>query len=82
LIERWFAELSQKAVRRGVFRSVEDLEQAIGDFLAAWNTTPTPFVWTASVEKILEKIARARHRLKQIQPGCSLPKRRVNCVAN
>jgi transposase len=82
LIERWFAELSQKAVRRGVFRSVEDLEQAIAAFLAAWNTNPTPFVWTASVEKILEKIARARHRLEQIQTGCSLPKRRTNCVAN
>src|SRR5271163_394090 len=69
LVESWFSQLSQKAVRRGVFRSVEDLEQAIGDFLAAWNTHPTPFVWTASVEKILEKIARARHRLEQIQPG-------------
>ena len=82
LIERWFAELSQKAVRRGVFRSVEDLEQAIAAFLAAWNTNPTPFVWTASVEKILEKIARARRRLEEIQPGCSLPKSRTNCVAN
>jgi len=76
LIERWFAELNQKAVRRGVFRSVEDLEQSIADFLAAWNTNPTPFVWTASVEKILEKIARCRRRLEQIQPGCSLPKRK------
>ena len=82
LIERWFAELSQKAVRRGVFRSVEDLEQAIAAFLAAWNTNPTPFVWTASVEKILEKIARARRRLEQIQLGCTSPKRRTNCVAN
>jgi len=82
LIERWFAELSQKAVRRGVFRSVEDLEQAIAAFLEAWNSNPTPFVWTASVEKILEKIARARSRLEQIQPGCSLPKRRTKCVAN
>jgi len=76
LIERWFAELSQKAVRRGVFRSVEELEQAIAAFLSAWNTNPTPFVWTASIEKILEKIARARRRLEEIQPGCSLPKRK------
>ena len=73
LIERWFAELSQKAVRRGVFRSVEDLEQAIADFLVAWNTNPIPFVWTASVEKILQKIARAQHRLEQIRPGSSNP---------
>ena len=76
LIERWFAELSQKAVRRGVFRSVAELEQAIADFLAAWNTNPIPFVWTASVEKILEKIARARNRLEQIQTGCSMPPHR------
>ena len=76
LIERWFAELSQKAVRRGAFRSVRDLQRCIDAFLAAWNTTPTPFVWTASVERILEKIARARQRLERIQPGCSLPKPR------
>jgi len=82
LVESWFSQLSQKAVRRGAFRSVEDLEQAIAAFLAAWNANPTPFVWTASVEKILEKIARARHRLEQIQPGCTSPKRRSNCVAN
>jgi hypothetical protein len=76
LIERWFAELSQKAVRRGAFRSVRDLQRCIDEFLAAWNTNPTPFVWTASVERILEKIARARQRLERIQPGCSLPKPR------
>ena len=75
LVERWFAELSQKTVRRGVFRSVQELEQAIQDFLNAWNTAPTPFVWTASVEKILEKVARCRRRLEQVQPGCSLSKR-------
>lgn len=74
-IERWFAELSQKAVRRGAFRSVRDLQDCIDTFLAARNANPTPFVWTASVERILEKIARARHRLEQIKPGCSLPKR-------
>ena len=76
LIERWFAELSQKAVRRGAFRSVRDLQHCIGEFLAAWNANPTPFIWTASVERILEKIARARLRLEQTKPGCSLPKRR------
>lgn len=77
LIERWFAELSQKAVRRGVFHSVRDLQRTITAFLASWNANPTPFVWTASVERILEKIARARQRLEQIQPGCTLPKRRT-----
>ena len=74
LIERWFAELSQKAVRRGVFHSVADLQQAIHEFTAAWNANPSPFVWTASVEKILEKLARCQHRLEQIQPGCTKPR--------
>jgi transposase len=77
LVERWFAELSQKTVRRGMFRSVQELEQAIQDFLNAWNTQPTPFVWTASVEKILEKVARCRRRLEQVQPGCTQAKRSV-----
>jgi len=71
LVESWFSQLSQKAVRRGVFRSVVDLEQAIAAFLEAWNANPTPFVWTTSLEKILEKVARARQRLEQIQPGCT-----------
>ena len=76
LIERWFAELSQKAVRRGAFQSVRDLQHTIGEFLAAWNANPTPFVWTASVDRILDKIARCRQRLEQIEPGCTQPKRR------
>jgi hypothetical protein len=77
LIERWFAELTQKAVRRGAFHSVQDLQQAIDEFLTAWNANPTPFVWTASVDRILEKLARCRQRLEQIQPGCTQPKNRV-----
>jgi transposase len=76
LVERWFGELSQKAVRRGAFRSVADLEQAISEFMDAWNNNPTPFVWTASVESILEKLARCRRRLEQVQPGCTKPKSR------
>lgn len=82
LVERWFAELSQKAVRRGVFRSVADLEEAIQNFMTAWNAHPTPFVWTASVERILEKVARCQRRLEQIQPGCTQPKRLGKCVVN
>lgn len=74
LIERWFAELEEKAVRRGAFRSVRDLKHCIAEFLDAWNAKPVPFVWTASVERILEKIARARHRLEQIKPGCTKPR--------
>jgi hypothetical protein len=75
LIERWFAELEQKAVRRGAFRSVTELQRAILDFLDAWNFRPTPFVWTAGVERILEKVNRARHRLEQLKPGSTRTKR-------
>jgi len=80
LIERWFAELSQKAVRRGAFRSVKELQRAIQEFMTAWNANPSPFVWTANVEKILEKFARCQHRLEQLQPGCTKPKRKNECV--
>jgi transposase len=76
LIERWFAELTNKRVRGGSFRSVEDLEKAITEFLAVWNEHPKPFVWTATVESIKAKLARCRQTLEQIQPGCTLPRSR------
>jgi transposase len=76
LVERWFAELTQKALRRGIFLSVSDLQEAIHKFLAAWNTDPKPFVWTAKLDDILEKIARARTKLESIKPGSTLPRRR------
>jgi hypothetical protein len=75
-VERWFGELTSKQIRRGSFRSVEDLEQAIADFLAAWNQHPKPFVWTATVKSIVEKLSRCRQTLEKIQPGCTLPRRR------
>ena len=76
LIERRFAELTTKRVRRGSFHSVEDLEKAITEFLAAWNAHPQPFVWTATVESIKEKLSRCRQTLEQIQPGCTQPRSR------
>ncbi len=76
LIERWFAELTNKRIRRDSFLSVADLTAAIEDFLAAWNTSPKPFVWTATVDSILAKLARCRQTLEQIQPGCTAPKTR------
>ncbi len=76
LIERWFAELTTKRVRQGSFHSVEDLQKAIAEFLAAWNEHPQPFVWTATVESIKEKLSRCRQTLEQIQPGCTLPRSR------
>ena len=79
LVERWFGELTQKAIRRGAFVSVADLVQAIDVFLAAWNTDPQPFVWTAKLEDILRKIERARARLELTKPGCTQPRRRQKC---
>jgi transposase len=76
LVERWFGELTQKRVRRGAFLSVPDLIAAIDEFLAAWNQDPKPFVWTATVESIVEKLKKCRQTLEQIKPGCTLPKSR------
>jgi hypothetical protein len=48
-----------------------DRLEAIEDFLRAWNENPKPFVWTAPVESIIEKLSRCRRTLEQIQPGCT-----------
>jgi transposase len=74
LVERWFKELSDKAIRRASFVSVANLEEAIDEFMAAWNQNPTPFVWTAKVEDIIKKIERARAKLEQIKPACTQPR--------
>jgi transposase len=74
LVERWFGELTGKRIRRGTFVSVEDLEKAIAEFLAAWNNDPKPFVWTATVESIVEKLSRCKQTLEQIRPGCTRPR--------
>ena len=76
LIERWFAELTNKRIRRGSFRSVEELVAAIQEFLAVWNEKPRPFVWNATVDSILAKLARCRQTLEQIQTGCTAPRTR------
>ena len=75
-VERWFGELTQKAVRRGAFVSVAELQEAIEQFLQAWNEAPRPFVWTATVEKIMAKVERARQKLEEIKPGWSVRKKR------
>ena len=76
LVERWFGELSGKAVRRGSFASVPDLIEAILNFIRSWNQEPQQFVWTAKAEDILEKIERCRRRLEEIKPGCTRRKTR------
>jgi transcriptional regulator with XRE-family HTH domain/transposase len=76
LVERWFGELTTKAVRRGSFSSVADLQLAIAEFLDAWNENPKPFVWTATVDSIQAKLSRCRQTLEQIKPGCTAPRTR------
>jgi transposase len=76
LVERWFGHLDGKAIRRGAFRSVEDLKASIDAFLTAWNKDPQPFVWTATVESITAKLSRCRQTLEIIQPGCTSPRAR------
>ena len=74
LVERWFGELTSKRIRRGSFFSVEDLQRAMEEFLAAWNENPRPFVWTATIKSIVEKLSRCRQTLEKIQAGCTLPR--------
>ena len=70
LVERWFAELTNKRIRRGVFRSVKDLETAIREFIEVHNEDPTPFVWTKTADQILASIARyAQRTLSAHSPG-------------
>jgi transposase len=66
LVERWFRELTEKALRRGVFHSVPELIEAIETFLAAHNDDPKPFVWTASADAILAKVSRCKAVLETV----------------
>jgi transposase len=71
LIERWFRNLTDRQIRRGVFRTVEALVAVILKYIETHNAAPKPFVWTAKAEDILEKVARARVTLenaKQREP--------------
>ena len=63
LVERFFGLITDKAIRRGVFPSVKDLEEKLMQFITNHNEDPVPFVWTKSVEVIMEKVARARAAL-------------------
>lgn len=65
-VERFFAEITEKRIRRGVFTSVADLEKAIMSYLEHHNANPKPFVWTASAGAILEKVARAKQTLESV----------------
>ena len=63
MVERFFRDLTQNQLRRGIFRDVEELIRAIGDYIDKHNDNPKPFVWTAKATDILEKVKRARKAL-------------------
>jgi len=60
LVERWFRELTDKRLRRGVFKSVPELIGAIESFIQTYNESPMAFQWTAKADQILEKVGRAK----------------------
>ncbi len=62
-VERFFAEITEKQIRRGVFRSVAALEKAILEYLATHNENPRPFVWTANADLILERVKKVCERI-------------------
>src|SRR6202166_2152836 len=69
LVERWFAELTNKRIRRGAFRSVRELESAIREFIEVHNEDPKPFVWTRTADQILDNIARYARRTLAAHPA-------------
>ncbi len=67
LVERWFKELTDKRLRRGVFTSVAELAEAIATWAEHWNRDPKPFVWKATADDIIAKVRRGRETLNQIK---------------
>ena len=63
LVERWFAEITRKRIRRGVFRSLPELIQTINDYIHDHNQDPQTFTWTATAQDIIAKVQRARATL-------------------
>ena len=67
LVERWFKELTDKRLRRGIFTSVAELTEAIATWAAHWNTDPKPFIWKATAQDVIAKVRRGRTTLHQIK---------------
>jgi len=63
MVERFFRDITQNRIRRGIVRAVEELIMAIGAYIDQHNDNPKPFVWTAKAADILEKVKRARKAL-------------------
>ena len=62
LVERWFATLTERQLRRGVHRSTRELEAALRGYVETYNQHPKPFVWTKTADEILEAVARFCNR--------------------
>ena len=60
MIERWFRNITDQRIRRDAFKSVPQLVAAIEDYIQKHNENPQPFIWTAQVQDLLEKVRRAR----------------------
>jgi hypothetical protein len=60
MVERFFRDITQNRIRRGVFQDLEQLIMAIGDYIDGHNQNPKPFIWTAKATDILEKVSRTR----------------------
>ena len=67
MVERFFREITDKQLRRGVFKSVPELEHAVLQFIDVHNKVPAPFIWTNSASDILEKVKRGREKLNKLQ---------------
>jgi len=67
MVERFFRDLTEKRIRRGVFHDVEELIVAIEDYIEHHNRAPKPFIWTAQAKDILEKVKRAKRSLDNPQ---------------
>ena len=64
MVERFFAEITRKRIRRGVFKSVDELKRAIMDYLDKHNDQPKPYVWTKTAAEIFTKVAHAKQALE------------------
>ena len=67
MVERFFRDISESRLRRGVFTSVQDLVTAIDEYVAHHNVDPKPFIWTKSARDILQRVIRANSRLSSKQ---------------
>lgn len=63
-VERWFAEITRKRIRRGSFRSLRELEKAIRDYIRATNKAPQPFLWVATANRIIKKVRKYKRTLE------------------